>query len=106
MHKQTKIWVRSGIALFTASAIEAVNLRLMYSDFYAGNWFLVLYFPLLLGTVIFGMTVYSLTEGIPHKRLAVALIGGITLSVLWLFVFALVVMRITGLGGELLTGQN
>jgi hypothetical protein len=90
------------IATVAVSAIETINLHLVYMGFYTG-WFPALYFPVMLGIAIFGITIYFLTKGVFWKRLLITLFGGLILTSAWLFIFIMATILITGVGGELIS---
>jgi hypothetical protein len=86
------------VALIVATSIEAINFWLVVSNYYSGNWFLALYFPLSVGMVVFGTTIYFLTSGIKWKRVLITLFSGSALTFVWLFIFAMVASKIMGWG--------
>jgi hypothetical protein len=83
------------LAMLIASAFEAINFRLVYTGFYSGNWFLALYFPILLGMSVFGITIYFCTNGTVWKRWLLTLIGGVVMTFFWLAAFAIISGRIS-----------
>jgi hypothetical protein len=86
------------VALFIATSIEAINFWLVVSNFYSDNWFLALFFPLSVGMIAFGTTIYFLTSGIIWKRVLTTLFGGLALTFVWLFIFVMVTSKIMGWG--------
>ncbi len=89
-------------ATAVVSAIETINLHLVYVGFYTG-WFPALYFPVMLGIVVFGITIYFLTKVVLWKRLLITLFGSLILTAIWFFVFMMATILISGVGGELIT---
>jgi hypothetical protein len=90
------------IATVVVSAIEVINLRLVWIGFYTG-WFPALYFPVALGMAGFGITIYFLTKGVLWKRLLITLFGDLILTAVWFFIVIMATILITGVGGELIT---
>jgi hypothetical protein len=96
------ILAKLAIATVAVSATGTINLHLVYMGFYTG-WFPALYFPVMLGIAIFGITIYFLTKGSLWKRLLITLFGSLILTAIWFFVFMMATILITGVGGELIT---
>jgi hypothetical protein len=100
------VCIRLALATIVVSTMQALNGWSIYKGFYSGNWFLALYFPLILAMTIFGITIYFLTKGILWRRLLITLLGGLILTAVWLFVFMMAAILITGVGGELVTVKS
>jgi len=96
------ILARLAIAIVGVSAIEVINLRLVWMGFYTG-WFPAFYFPVILGMAVFGITIYFLTKGAIWKRLLITLFGDLILTAVWFFIVIMATILITGVGGELIT---
>ena len=80
-------------ALLLVSGIEIINLHFIYLGLIAG-WFPALYFPILLGLTIWGITIYFCVNGVVWKRLLAAVFGGLLATFLWLLAFVLISGRI------------
>ena len=92
------ISTKIAIAVIIVSAIETINLRLIFLNFYSGNLFLVVYFPLFLGMTVFGITFYFLTRGVLWKRLLTTFCDGLVFTFIWFVIYAEALMNIMGWG--------
>lgn len=100
MNNKWVIPARLLAAVLLATGVELVNFLLVYRGYRGylwGNWFLVLYFPVLVGLAIFGITIYFSILGSVWKRWAIAVMGGSALTFVWLVAFAIISGRITHL---------
>jgi len=90
-------------SVLLVSTIETAILYFLRCGVLQGSWFLALYFPILLGLVVFTTTSYLVVPAIKKRRLLRAFGGGAGLTLLWFAVFMFFVMVITKWGGTLVT---
>ena len=90
-------------SVLIVSTIETVILYFLRYGVLQSSWFLALYFPILLGLLVFTTTSYLVVPAIKNRRMLRAFGGGAVLTLLWFAVFMFFVMVITKWGGTLVT---